>query len=59
MGSEMDYLVSELRSTAEEISRYMGYFPATPGQSRTLEFAGQTAHPIAEIRPVQQGGEPS
>ena len=38
-GADKANLVSELRNTAAEISRYMGYYPATPEQNRAREFA--------------------
>jgi len=40
LGSDKETLITELRNTAAEISRYMGYFPAAPGHGRNLKAAG-------------------
>jgi DNA-binding IclR family transcriptional regulator len=43
LGDDMENLVTDLRRTATEISRYMGYFPSVPGQNRPRQ-AGEGPH---------------
>ncbi len=51
MGEEMDNLVTDLRTTAAEISRYMGYFPSVPEPNRTPLSMGKESIGLVRAKP--------